>query len=200
MVRLEKEGNECSLLPCNGLLLVYGVGALVICSGDKWIMYVFVLAFLAHSLFLSSSIPFRHHFKVNVTCSQHFKKIFKHPEKLKGLVNTISQEFYVFIVFQLIAVLLIFRLCHLLLTAAVSCGFCDLPHSPPGHRWELPCSLPNKMSNAHVMHFLPPAWNQPFLQIFPVLFSGEWCFRTIHPYVWGIDPYVCSLSLGYHCF
>lgn len=129
MVRSEKEGNECSLLPCNGLLLVYGVGALVICSGDKWIMYVFVSAFLAHSLFLSSSIPFQHHFKVNVTCSQHFKKIFKHPEKLKGLVNTISQEFYVFSVFQLIAVLLIFRLCHLLLTAAVSCGFCDLPHS-----------------------------------------------------------------------
>lgn len=129
MVYLEKEGKECSLLPCNGLLLVYGVGAPVICSGDKWIINVFVLAFFAHSLFLSSSIPFQHHFKVNVTCSQHFKKIFKHTEKLKGLVNTVSQVFYIFSVFQVIAALLMFRLCHLLLTGAVSCGLCDLSHS-----------------------------------------------------------------------
>lgn len=138
MVHSEKEGKECSLLPCNGLLLVYGVGALVICSGDEWIIYVFVIVFFAHSPFLSSSIPFQHHFKVNVTCSQHFvRKIFKHTEKLKGLVNTISQEFYIFSVFQLIAVLLIFRLCHLLLTGALSCGFCDLSHSDSSLRASL---------------------------------------------------------------
>lgn len=141
----------------------------------------FCLAFFALSLFLSSSIPFQHHFKVIVTCSQHFKKIFTHPEKLKGLVNTISQKFYIFSVFQLIAVLLIFSLCHLLLTGAVSCGFCDLSHSHSSLRASLLSAQQDVKCS--FMHFLPPTWNQPFLQVFPVLFSGEWCFRTIHPYV-----------------
>lgn len=81
MVPLEKGGGECWCWPFNDLSLVWGIGALEICTGDKWIVLVFYPP--SSSLFLFSIVL---KFKVLFTPNILSWKISKY-RKLKGLYS-----------------------------------------------------------------------------------------------------------------